>query len=355
MTGFSRRALLGALAASGCASVDEPDVSWITIIAHRGASAMQPEHTMAAYQLAAEQRADYIEPDLVMTRDGALVCRHENEISGTTDVAAHAEFASRRTRKFIDGQNVEGWFVEDFTLAELKTLRCKERLPDLRPANTRFDGQEAIPTFAELLAFALPRNIGVYPELKHPTFLREQGLDPVAALIAATQNAGGQTAADRLFVQCFEIGTLVQIASISSLRFNTIQLIAAEGGPWDEQSTTYSQMISEAGLARIRTYALGVGVEKSLVIPRDENGALREPTALVRRARAARLLVHAWTFRPENAFLPLDFRVGDPAGRTYDRARGDTIAEIRAFIAAGVDGVFCDLPADAAAAARRPR
>jgi glycerophosphoryl diester phosphodiesterase len=320
------------------------------VIAHRGASGERPEHTLAAYALAIAQRADFIEPDLVMSRDGVLVCRHENEISTTTDIASHPEFASRRTTKIVDGVEVSGWWVEDFTLAELKTLRCRERLPQLRPQNAAFDGQEEIPTFAEVLALARRANVGVYPELKHPSYLREAGLDACAALVAAVREAGGQAAADAMFVQCFETWPLKQLAQMSSLRWRCVQLIAADGAPWDRPEFNANALTSDAGLAEIAGYARGIGVEKTLVIPRDNAGASLPASGLIARAHAAGLLVHAWTMRAENHFLPLELRRGDPAAPDYARQRGDLTAELRALYAAGVDGVFSDFPGDAVAA-----
>lgn len=317
------------------------------VIAHRGASGERPEHTMASYRLAIEQGADYIEPDLVMTRDGVLVCRHENEISGTTDVADRPEFARRRTEKVVDGVAATGWWVEDFTLAELKTLRCKERLPQLRPGNTAYDGQEEIPTFAEALSLAQSAGVGIYPELKHPTFLRERGLDPTPALIEAVRAGGGQVAADKMFVQCFEISPLVVLAQMSSLRWRCVQLIAADSGPWDRRDLASTDMISDAGLADVARYAVGIGVEKSLIIPRDGEGRSLAPSGLVARAHAANLLVHAWTFRAENYFLPIELRRGASNADGYMREHGDLDAELRAFYAAGVDGVFSDFPAAA--------
>ncbi|HYD88580.1 MAG TPA: glycerophosphodiester phosphodiesterase [Vitreimonas sp.] len=320
------------------------------VIAHRGASGERPEHTLAAYRLAIAQGADFIEPDLVMTKDGVLVCRHENEISGTTDVGARPEFADRRKKKTVDGVAAAGWWVEDFTLAELKTLRCKERLPQLRPANMAFDGREEIPTFAEALALALESGVGVYPELKHPTFLREQGLDPVPAFIAAVREGGAQRAADAMFVQCFEIGALRQLAEMSSIRWNCVQLVAASGGPWDRRELSYADMLSDAGLRAIAEYARGIGPEKSLIIPRGADGRSLAPTDLVARAHSATLVVHPWTFRAENYFLPSELRRGDASAPDYMRQHGDFTAELRAFYAAGVDGVFSDFPAAAVAA-----
>ena len=322
------------------------------IIAHRGASAYRPEHTIGAYRLAIEQGADYIEPDLVMSKDGVLVCRHENEISGTTDVADHSEFADRRKEKTVDGVAATGWWTEDFTLAELKTLRCRERIPQLRAANSAFNDQEAIPSFAEVLTLAAEAGVGVYPELKHPTYLSGIGLDPAPAFIAAVREAGGQSVADTLFVQCFEIGPLVRLAQMSSLRWRCIQLIGAEGGPWDQRERTYAQMLGDEGLARIADYARGIGPEKSLVIPRDATNNLARPTDLVTRAHAAGLAVHPWTFRPENYFLPASLRVYRSAlHRPEDAAaHGDMAREVRAFLDAGVDGVFADDPGAARSA-----
>lgn len=339
--------IVGAAALAGCASMSESRARPI-VIAHRGASGQRPEHTFAAYRLAIQQGADFIEPDLVMTRDGVLVCRHENEISGTTDVATRPEFGERRKTKTVDGVEAEGWWVEDFTLAELKALRCKERLPQLRPANTAYDGQEEIPTFAEVLALARQAGVGVYPELKHPTFLREQGLDPVPALVADVRAAGGQAVADRMFVQCFEIWPLRQLAQMSSIRWSCVQLIGASGGPWDRRDLTYADMLRD--LPSIAEYARGIGPEKTLVIPRDADGRSAAPTDLIARAHAANLLVHPWTFRAENYFLPTELRRGDPNARDFMRRHGDLEADLRAFYAAGVDGVFSDFPAAAMAA-----
>lgn len=345
-----RDVLLGAAALAGCASMNEPTARRPVVIAHRGASAYRPEHTLAAYTLAIEQGADFIEPDLVMTKDGVLVCRHENEISGTTNVSDHPEFADRRKEKTVDGVAATGWWVEDFTLAELKTLRAKERLPQLRPANTAFDGQLEIPTFAEVLALAQTHGVGVYPELKHPSFLREAGFDPVPAFIAAVREAGGQSTADRLYVQCFEIWPLRQLAQMSSIRWSCVQLVSAAGGPWDQRERTYADMLSDEGVREIAEYARGIGPEKSLIIPHSEGNRAGAPTDLVARAHAANLVVHPWTMRPENYFLPSELRRGDAGAPDYQRQHGDFAAELRAFYAAGVDGVFSDDPAAAVAA-----
>lgn len=317
------------------------------VIGHRGASGYRPEHTLAAYTLAIEQGADYVEPDLVMTRDGVLVARHENEIGGTTDVARHPEFARRKTTKRVDGVEVTGWFTEDFTLAELQRLRARERIPHLRPQNTRFDGRFGIPTFDEVLALvrqaerARGSRIGVYPETKHPTYFARLGL-PMEDRLLATLTAHGYEGRDAaVFVQSFEVTNLRALRSRT--RLPLVQLIEAEGAPYDlveaGDPRTYAHLVTPAGLAEIARYADAIGVHKSLIIPREADGSLGRPTELVAAAHAARLAVHGWTFRAENEFLPKNLRVGtDPA------AHGDLAAEIRIFLSAGLDGLFTDQP-----------
>lgn len=322
------------------------------IIAHRGASGERPEHTLAAYRLAIEQGADFIEPDLVLTRDGILVARHENEISETTDVAAKPEFADRKTVRMIDGTRREGWFTEDFTLAELKTLRAKERLPELRPANAAHDGRYEIPTFEEILQLLQShaaqdgKRIGVYPETKHPGYFKALGLDHDQALLKLLKQYGYAGAADPVFIQSFEVGNLIALSQKTDIRL--VQLVASEGGPPDEKGVTYASMLTAAGLKNIAAYADGIGPSKDLVIDRNAIGQLGEPSGLVAAAHGAGLVVHPWTFRRENYFLPTDFKGGiDP------RDAGDLAGEIRAFVAAGVDGLFSDNPGQAVPAAKR--
>ncbi len=341
--------LLGNLAA--CApAVDRPAgltmPDRVIIIAHRGASGERPEHTLAAYDLAITQGADFIEPDLVLTKDAVLVARHENEISETTDVASRPEFAARKTTKIIDGQRFSGWFTEDFTLAELKTLRAKERLPLLRKANMAYDGQFEIPTFAEILALAKARSaemgrvIGVYPETKHPSYFAAIGLPHEGPLLSDLGRYGYSGKSDPVFIQSFEVGNLQALRGKTQLRL--IQLMDSEGGPADQPGMLYAEMAKPDGLRAVAVYADGIGPNKGMVIPRDMLGNLGKPTTLVADAHAVGLAVHPWTFRRENFFLPLGQKSGvNPA------AHGDLVAEIRAFLAAGVDGLFSDNVAEA--------
>lgn len=268
-----------------------------TLIAHRGASGYRPEHTLASYTLAIEQGADYIEPDLVLTKDGVLVARHENEIGGTTDVAAHPEFASRRTAKTIDGQRIEGWFTEDFTLAELKTLRARERIPKIRPQNTKYDGQFEVPTFDEVLALARKHKVGVYPETKHPTYFDGLGLTHDEPLLAALKPG------DKVFIQSFEVDNLKRLRKKTT--FPLVQLIDASS----------PQHVTPAGIAAIAAYANAIGPNKTLLTP-----------AVIAEAHAKGLVVHAWTFRSEKEFGP------------------DMVAELRGYLAMGLDGFFTDNP-----------
>ncbi len=319
------------------------------LIAHRGASADRPEHTLESYAHAIALGADFIEPDLVLTKDGVLVARHENAIGETTDVAAHPEFADRKTRKTIDGTTITDWFTEDFTLAELKTLRAKERLPLLRPENAKFNGQFDIPTFAEILALVktqearTSRRIGIYPETKHPAYFAAIGLPHTAPLLSVLERHGYTAASDPVFIQSFEIGNLQALRQKTALRL--IQLIDAEGGPADRPKISYADMVTPQGLRDISAYAHGIGPNKSMVIPRDMLGRMGPPTALVGNAHAAGLAVHPWTFRPENFFLPMGQRAG-----INPQSRGDAQAEISAFLSVGVDGLFSDDVASARAA-----
>ena len=281
-----------------------------------------------------------------MTGDGRLVVRHENEIGGTTDVAERPAYAHRRTTKAIDGVEVTGWFTEDFTLAELKTLRARERLPELRPANTGFDGAEPILTFGEVIAIAREasgrtgRVIGVSPELKHPAYFAAIG-QPMDAPFVAALEAEGWTGPDApVLVQCFEVEPLRRLRA--RIAVPLLQLIAVGAGPWDRPGLTPAAMLAPDGLTAIAAYADVLGLEDRLVIPRGGDGSVLSDAPVVADAHAAGLQVHVWTLRAENAFLPLDHRRGgDPA------AHGDLAAWTRALYAAGVDGVFSDFPGTA--------
>jgi glycerophosphoryl diester phosphodiesterase len=323
------------------------------VIGHRGASGYRPEHTLAAYELAIELGADYIEPDLVSTRDHVLVVRHENEISGTTDVAHHPEFADRETMKTIDGVPVIGWFTEDFTLAELGTLRASERLPAIRPAGAAFDGRYPIPTFQQVIDLAKRRHVGIYPETKHPSYFRSIGLPLEEPLVRALDVNGYRGPDAPVFVQSFEVGSLRRLRQMTDVPL--VQLLDDHGRPYDlvvsGDPRTYADLATPVGLAELAAHVQGVGPSKRLIVPRDANNRRGLATALVGDAHRAGLLVHSWTFRRENAFLPEDLRRGDPASPAYIRAVGDLPAELRQFCQLGVDGLFSDNP-DLAVAVR---
>jgi glycerophosphoryl diester phosphodiesterase len=335
------------------------------VIGHRGASGYVPEHTLASYFLALEYGADYVEPDLVMSGDGVLIARHENEIGGTTDVAAHPQFAARRSTRVIDGVAVSGWFTEDFTLAELKTLRARERIPQLRPGNTRFDGQLEIPTLEEILALVrgveaqraararqlgapAPAAIGVYPETKHPSYFAGRGLAMERELVATLARHGYSSPQSRVWLQSFETANLRALSALTPLR--RVQLIEDRGAPYDLMARgdvrSYADLVTPRGLAEIAVYAQAIGPNKSLIIPRRADDTLSVPTTLVADAHARGLEVHPWTFRAENAFLPAEFRSGSAPGE-----RGDLRGELLAYLRCGIDGFFTD-QADLGVAAR---
>ncbi|MFC4728343.1 glycerophosphodiester phosphodiesterase [Coralloluteibacterium thermophilus] len=347
--------ILAALAAlAGCAAAPAPapapPAAGALVIAHRGHSAERPEHTLEAYRVAIALGADMVEPDLVMTRDGMLVARHENEIGGTTDVGERPEFASRRTTRTIDGAPVTGWFTEDFTLAELKTLRARERIPQLRP--TDHDGRYEVPTWEEIVALVAEaaeregRTIGLVPEIKHGSYFASIGLPMEDALLDAIQ-AHPYTRRAPVWIQSFEVANLRALrARLGPARGNVrlLQLLGApDGRPWDAASAgrdlTYGAMATPAGLREVAGYADGIGPPSRLVIPLDADGALGAPTALVRDAHAAGLLVMPYTFRPENAFLPPALAAGGPP---QARNPEGSVAEIRAHLDAGIDGFFSD-------------
>ncbi|HUF18492.1 MAG TPA: glycerophosphodiester phosphodiesterase [Thermoanaerobaculia bacterium] len=331
------------------------------VIAHRGASGHRPEHTLAAYRLALELGADFIEPDLVATRDGVLVARHENAlavvddagsvIEATTDVASHPEFAERLVRK-VDGRGLRGWFTEDFTLEELKTLRAIERLPALR--STEFDGCFEIPTLEEILELVIAageargRPAGVYPETKYPSYFSSLGLQLEEPLVAALERFRFGGPDSPAFIQSFETSNLRRISKMT--RIPLVQLIADRGSPQDlhlaGDPRTFRDLATGRELAEIASYAQAIGPSKHLIVPRTDSDSLGAQTSLVRDAHSAGLLVHAWTFRDENVFLPLEFR-------RKGELLGDAEKECGLFLSLGIDGLFSDYPATAIAARDR--
>jgi len=357
-----RRSLLVAAAAAGAAvavpegaaeAAEASRTGRPLVIGHRGAAGWRPEHTAAAYTYGVQTGADWIEPDLVPTKDHVLVVRHENEISQTTDVAAHPEFADRRTTKTVDGRAVTGWFTEDFTLAELKTLRAVERLPLVRNRNTVFDGRLEVLTFQEVVDLArrlsktYGRTVAVFPETKHPTYFRSLGLElePELARLIRRNRLGAR----ECVVQSFEPTSLKRIAA-ERLRVPLWQALGTTGGPYDLVSsgdpTTYQDMMTPAGLTRIAEYAQWIGPDKTSIVPVGTVGRLGSPTALLADAHAAGLKVGPYTYRSENQFLPADFRRG-----TGPNDFGDAFAEYALYYGLGVDAVVTDFP-DLASTAR---
>jgi glycerophosphoryl diester phosphodiesterase len=317
------------------------------VIGHGGAAGYRPEHTLRSYELAIRLGTDVIEPDLVITKDGVLVVRHEPELTVTTDVAAHPEFADRRTTKVLDGVPTAGWFTEDLTLTELRTLRAQERIPQIRPRNTIYDRRYPVPTFQEVMDLAkrashrYGREIGIAPEIKHPTYFREQGMPLEPPLVRALTRNGLNRAGATVWVQSFEVGNLIRLRSMLHVRL--VQLLSASGAPYDfvaaGDGRTYADLVTPAGLREIAGYADVVGPDKNQIVPRDAAGALLPPTSLVQDAHGAGLDVVPYTFRNENAFLPLDFRhATDPA------QYGDAFAEYALFWSLGIDGLFSDNP-----------
>ena len=376
-------ALTAALALAACGGSDSPSYPTLNgdtplVIGHRGASGYRPDHTLESYKLAIDMGADFIEPDLVATKDGVLVARHEPNITGTTDVATRPEFASRKTTKNVDGVNEEGWFVSDFTLAELKTLRAVQPLSD---RDQSFNGKFQIPTFEEVLDLAKAegtkagRTVGVYPETKHPTYHAKLGLPLEDRLLAVLSKYGYTTKASPVIVQSFEVSNLKYLRTKTQVRL--VQLVDANDvnadgsmdltAPYDKpydfavagDSRTFASLLTPAGLKEVKTYADGIGPWKPYLIPSkqvdankdgkpddlngdgkiDERDRVMMPaTSVVKDAHAAGLFVHAYTFRNEAKRLASDFK-------------GDPKAEYKLFFNLGVDGVFSDFT-DTAKAAR---
>ncbi|MEU5051142.1 glycerophosphodiester phosphodiesterase [Streptomyces sp. NPDC021096] len=327
-----------------------------TVIGHRGCSGSRPEHTLGSYQFALDNGADVIEQDLVPTKDGHLVCRHENDITGTTDVASRPEFASRKTTRTVDGEAHTGWFTEDFTLAELRTLRAKERIPATRQHNTLYDGRWQVPTFEEVLKWAEEqgrkrgRRIWLHVETKHPTYFRKAGLGLEERLAKLLRRYGRSGRNGYTFVQSFEPSSLQRLNKLGVDCPKVLLLDDLTTRPWDfteaKDPRTVADLITPKGLKWVSGFAQGIGPWLNLIIPRDKNDKLTKPTALVRDAHAAGLILHPYTMRNENSFLPADFRRGsDP------NAYGDAFGAFNTYFATGIDGIFSDNP-DTAALAR---
>ncbi|GAA3364725.1 glycerophosphodiester phosphodiesterase [Saccharopolyspora gregorii] len=344
-------AVLGAIAqlpaAAAPAATADPEAGRVEVFGHRGASGYRPEHTLASYELAARMGADFIEPDLVPTKDGVLVSRHENEISGTTDVADHPEFADRKTTKTIDGVELTGWFTEDFTLAELKSLRAEERIPHLRPNNTIYDGRYEVPTFQEVVDLArrlsaeLGREVGVAPETKHPSYFQRIGLPLEPRVVRALDENGLNRPDAKVVVQSFEVANLRELDR--SLRVRLVQLVSASGAPQDFVESgdprTYADLVTPEGLRGIADYADVIGPDAEVLLPVDDSGHLTGPTPVTADAHAAGLQVVPYTVRAENEFLPADFRSSEVPSEF-----GDVFGFFDALFAQGIDGIFSDFP-----------
>jgi len=328
----------------------------VLVVGHRGASALRPEHTLEAYRKAIEDGADIIEPDLVSTKDGVLVARHENEISGTTNVAEVAKFADRKKTKTIDNMQFTGWFTEDFTLAELKELRARERIPQQRPGNTQYNDQFEIPTLAEVITLAKDmsaktgRTIHLFPETKHPTYFQTVGLPLEDQLISDLKANDFSARKATVYIQSFEVANLKALREKiggSQPNWKLVQLMEDRARrPYDftvaGDTRTYGDLMTEAGMKEIATYAQGVGPAKRSIIDVDSAGNFQAPSDLVRNAHAVDLLVFPYTFRPENAFLTAPLKAEGPDST---RNPSGSVAEIQAYLEAGIDGFFTDDPA----------
>jgi glycerophosphoryl diester phosphodiesterase len=365
LTGFALLSAVGlAVGPAGATEGGTPDASSYSrgqdgpvIVGHRGAPGYRPEHTLASYELAFRQGVDWVDVDLVPTKDGQLVARHEPEIGGTSDVSKHPEFASRKTTKIVDGTPLTGWFTEDFTLSELKTLRATERIPDIRPNNTIYNGHFEIVTYQEVLDLTkrlgreLHRTLGTYPEVKHSTYFASIGNPVEPKLVDILNRNGLNRSGAPVIIQSFEVSNL--IALHRQVKVPLLQLTSASGAPADfvakGDKRTYADLVTPQGLREIATYATYLGPDKGQIIPRDAAGNLTAPTTLVRDAHAAKLEVQPYTFRNENSFLPTNLRSSsDPT------EYGDIFTEEAAFLKAGVDGFFADQP-DTALEALRER
>jgi glycerophosphoryl diester phosphodiesterase len=373
--------VLGASALTACNNNDDSSATTPTkplVIGHRGASGYLPEHTLESYKKAIEMGADFIEPDLVATQDGYLIARHEPNITNTTDVADHPEFAARKTKKVVDGVEEEGWFASDFTLAEIKTLYAKQAFSE---RDQSFNGKYRIPTLDEVLDLAksegtkVGRTVGVYPETKHPTYHQNLNLALEDRLLATLKKYNYTEANSPVIVQSFEVSNLKYLNSKTNVRLvqlidaddvkpdGSISLVAPYDKPYDfavaKDPRTFADMLTPTGLKEIKTYADGIGPWKPYLLPskqvdRNNDGVMDDlnndgkmderdrvllpATDVIKNAHAAGLIVHAYTFRNEPRRLASDYN-------------GDPKAEYKKMFALGVDGVFSDFP-DTAVAAR---
>jgi glycerophosphoryl diester phosphodiesterase len=344
-------AALLALAGPAVAAPIAPAATPI-VIGHRGASAYRPEHTAMSYKLAIQMGADFVEPDLVMTKDGVLVARHENEIGRTTDVAAHPEFASRKVTRAIDGETFTGWFVEDFTLAELKTLRSRERRPDARPESAAYDGREPVLTLQEIIDIAKAggaargRPVGLYVELKNPDYFRSIGLPMEKPLIDVLARNGLNTPDAPVIIQSFWPSALITLRQLTPIKL--MFLVNSQPPPESilvaNHIAKWSDVWSPDGLKKIAGFADIVGPETQIILPRDKDDRSLPPSDVVANAHAAGLKVHVWSVNPENLDLPVDLRCGDPATPGFDNRLGDVQTEARRLFAVGIDGAFSDAP-----------
>ncbi|GHH75602.1 glycerophosphoryl diester phosphodiesterase [Streptomyces sulfonofaciens] len=326
-----------------------------TVIGHRGTAGYRPEHTLGSYQHALDLGAHIVEQDVVPTKDGHLVCRHENDITATTDVARHPEFAGRKTTKTVDGTSLTGWFTEDFTLAELKTLRAVERIPANRPDNTLYDGRWQVPTYEEVLQWAdrqgarRGRPVWLYVETKHPTYFRKLGFDIEGMLARLLRTYHRDRADSPVILQSFEPTSVQRLSKLVDSP-SIVLLDAAGTRPWDFVAAgdprTVDDLVEPEGLAWLASFTQGIGPTLDLIIPKDADGRLTEPTTLVSDAHDAGLILHPYTMRNENTFLPADFRKG-----TDPNAYGDAFGAFRTYFETGIDGIFSD-NADTALLAR---
>lgn len=328
----------------------------IIIVGHRGASALRPEHTLAAYQKAIDDGADFIEPDLVSTQDGVLVARHENEIGGTSNVSALAQFADRQKTKVIDGTPHTGWFTEDFTLAELNQVKARERIPKQRPENTQYNDQFAIPTLEQIIELAdahykkTGKIIGLYIETKHPTYFQKQNLAMEDTLLKTLAKYKYTRDIAPIYLQSFEVSNLKYLKDQLTLHktlkhAKIIQLYDdKETQPADfvEQNnkTKYADMATAQGLKMVAEYADGVGPWKPYIF----NETFTAPSDFVKNAHAVGLKVHPYTFRPENHFLAKDFKCSQKEIDAAQRCESGAAKEFEMYFKAGVDGVFTDDP-----------